>query len=167
MQHPNDTHRRGPRRSASTGVLAYAALLLGIGVGLATPAAAHAQQRAAQGNAARPAANPLTPADSLACIQVINYAFAHSEVLQQGQKLQSNPKAMALLAAPDSVRTQVAAAVAKGQGDSLKAIARRVVGEETAAAYDGFVDLVAAFPDSIRSALATLVTHGRLLNCAN
>ena len=31
----------------------------------------------------------------------------------------------------------------------------------------GRANLVAAFPDSIRTAVSTLLSHGRLLNCAN
>jgi hypothetical protein len=99
-------------------------------------------------------------------VQVVTYAFQHPEVLQKSEQLQANRKLKAIGTLPDTLRTRVSAAIAKGQGDTLKAIARRTLDAATAPTLDSVIDFVVAFPDSVRRAVAALFASGRSMACS-
>lgn len=139
-------------------------LAVTFGVALAAPAIASAQS--GQHNHDKKAAPALSSADSAACATVIGYAMQNPQVLQKGEQLQSETKVKTILTQPDSVRAGIAKAIERGQGDTLKAMARRLLDAKTAPTYDEFIDFVVAFPDSVRGAIGTLLTNGKPLMCS-
>jgi hypothetical protein len=161
-------HRLGAPAGRALRALAWLSLLCGAAGAL--PSVLEAQQT---GQASKGAAGPssrakpatMNPADSAACAQLVGYAFQHPEVLQKSEELQAGNQTKQLSALPDSIRARIAAKVAKGEADSLKALAR-VVDPKAGASYDGLIDLVTTFPDSVRAAVATLVASGRPMTCS-
>jgi hypothetical protein len=163
---PNASRPRVPRSFAAAKALGWA--FLACGAVLFAPPSLRAQQA---GQVPKAAATPRTAAeraaDSAACARIINYAFQHPEVLQKSEELRASGKTKELSALPDTVRASVAAAIAQGQADSLKAIARRTLDPQKSGSFDGLIDFVTAFPDSVRRAVATLVASGRPMTCSS
>lgn len=141
--------------------LVCGAMLVAPSVVRAQGTGSSAPRRAPAGTAAK-----TTPADSAACAQVIGYAFQHPEVIEKSEKLRASGQTDAIKALPDSVRARIAAAVIKGQPDSLKALARRTLPPEKGSSFDELIDFVTAFPDSIRTAIATLMASGKPMTCS-
>jgi hypothetical protein len=135
---------------------------------LVAPAALQAQTTGGSAPRRAPAGATakITPADSAACARVIGYAFQHPEVIEKSEKLRASGQTDAIKALPDSVRARIAAAVVKGQSDSLKALARRTLPPEKGSSFDEMIDFVTALPDSVRTAVATLMASGRPMTCS-
>lgn len=151
-------------RQGSIGTSLIGTLALALGVVLAMPSALTAQT--GQPSSGTPKRPKLSPADSAACAQLVGYVFQNPEVLQKGQQFQGLAKARLLVEQPDSVRSGIAAAIKKGEGDTLKAMAHRALDPKAPPMLDEFIDYVIAFPDSIRGAIATLVTNGKSMTCS-